>query len=208
MPPRPKLKKEAIVAVAFDHVRRYGWAGLTARYLSERLGTSTKPIYFHFRSMHEIESAVTQKAMDRVLAYTATPRSGDAWIDQALGVVMFAIEEKHLFRAIFDERHVSVRKKYSSRIWRAGEAQLAGYPPFAGLAEHQIEVVRRARWVFTHGLASLMSISNWPWEAAHESLLVELIGRISRAVLNEFKEYPGLMFSTAFLDQTSMAQEP
>jgi AcrR family transcriptional regulator len=195
MPPRPKLTKEAIVEAAFTHVRRSGWDGLTARYLAERLNTSTKPIYFHFDSMKTIEEMVVKRAMDVVLAYISTSRSGDPWIDQAVGVVLFALEEKHLFRAIFDEKQVAVRRKYSAGIWQLGAKQLAGYPLFEGLSENQVEMIRRARWLFTHGLASLMNISNWPWRKEREPLLVEIVQRLSRAVYNEFKEDPDPLLS-------------
>lgn len=186
MPPKPKLKKSQITKIAFDHVRKHGWEGLTARYLAEKLNSSTKPIYFHFGSMNEIEEMVVKKAMDLILDYMTTSRTGDPWIDQAVGVVMFAVEEKHLFRSIFDEKHVGVRKKHSTHVWSAGEESLVDYPPFKKLSASQVEMVRRARWIFTHGLASLLNISNWPLE--NEAHLTQMIERISWALYNEFKD--------------------
>ena len=96
MPPKPKLIKADIIDFAFNGVRAHGWEGLTARYLAENLQTSTKPIYFHFKSMFDLEDAVVERAMERILAYATEPRTGDPWIDSAVGVVMFAIEEKHV----------------------------------------------------------------------------------------------------------------
>ena len=186
MAPKPKLRKGDIVNIAFDHVRQHGWEGLTARYLAEKLNSSTKPIYFHFGSMKEIEEMVVKKAMDLILEYMTVPRTDDPWMDQAVGVVMFAVEEKYLFRSIFDEKHVGVRKKYSACVWRAGEEGLVGYPPFKGLSGSQVEMIRRARWIFTHGLASLLNISNWPLE--NETHLSQMIERISWAIYNEFKD--------------------
>jgi len=191
MPPKPKLRKDDIVEIAFDHVRKYGWEGLTARYLAEKLNTSTKPIYFHFSSMKEIEEAVVKNAMDLILKYTTTSRTGDPWIDHSVGVVMFAVEEKHLFRSIFDEKHVEVRKKHSVQVWSTGEESLTDHPLFKDLNDHQIEIIRRVRWIFTHGLASLLNISNWQFEG--EERLIQAIERISRAVYNEFKNDPDIL---------------
>jgi len=188
MPPKPKLRKDDIVKIAFDHVRKNGWDGLTARYLAEKLNSSTKPIYFHFTSMKEIEEEVVKKAMDLILRYTITSRSDDPWIDHAVGVVMFAVEEKYLFRSIFDEKHVEARKKHSVQVWRSGEKYLVNHPLFKDLNDHQVEIIRRARWIFTHGLASLLNISNWPFEG--EERLIQAIQRVSRAVYNEFKNDP------------------
>ena len=185
MPPKPKLKKEEIVKIAFDHVRKNGWNGLTARNLAEKLNSSTKTIYFHFNSMKEVEEAVVKKAMDLILSYTTTSRSGDPWIDHAVGVVMFAVEEKYLFRSIFDEKHVEARKKHSVQVWRSGEKYLVGHPLFKDLNDHQVEIIRRVRWIFTHGLASLLNISNWPFDG--EERLIQAIKRVSRAVYREFK---------------------
>jgi AcrR family transcriptional regulator len=196
MPPKPKVKKEDILEIAFAHVRQHGWEGMTARYLAEKLNTSTKPIYFHFKSMKMIEDMVVKKAMQVVLDYTTASRTGDVWIDQAVGVVMFALEEKHLFRAIFDEKHVNARKKYSAHVWKINEENLAGYSRFNGLSENQVEMIRRVRWVFVHGLASLVNISNWPWEKGSEAKLIEMVQRVSQAFYNEFKADTDLLFSS------------
>jgi len=201
MPPKPKLNKNDIVNLAFEHVRRHGWQGLTARHLAEMLNVSTKPIYFHFDAMAGVEEEVVSKALDLVLDYTRVSRSGDPWVDQAVGVVLFALEEKHLFRAIFDAKHVAVRKKYSVKVWDEGRKQLSGYALFQGLTDQQVEMIRRARWVITHGLASLLNISNWPWQQESEALLVQLIQRLSRAVYNEFKDDPDILLSREYLDR-------
>ncbi len=108
MPPKPKLTKDDIINVAFTHVRKHGWEGLTARFISEQLNTSTKPIYFHFPSMQAIEEIIVKKALDIIHGYTAFTSTNDPWLDQALKVVMFAVEEKHLWRAMNDENNEKI----------------------------------------------------------------------------------------------------
>lgn len=208
MPPKPKLTEKAIVDAAFAHVRRHGWEGLTARYLAEKLNTSTKPIYFHFPSMAAIEERVVERAMAMILDYMNVSRTGDLWIDQAVGVVMFAVEEKRLFRAIFDEKQVEVRKKYSVDVWRAGKSALVDYPLFKDLSEAQVEAVRRVRWVFVHGLASLMSITNWTYQKENETLLHTMIQRVSRAVYQEFKDDPYMLLTRDYFPEASPDKDP
>ena len=188
MPPKPKLIKADIIDFAFNHVRAHGWEGLTARYLAENLQTSTKPIYFHFKSMFDLEDAVVERAMERILAYATEPRTGDPWIDSAVGVVMFAIEEKHLWRCINDEKHVPLRRKYGVHVWQTLGEALADYPPFQDLTQNQIEMIRRARWIFIHGLAGLLNNAEWPFSGYEQ--LVYTVKRISEAFYNEFKDDP------------------
>ena len=195
MPPKPKLTKDDITDAAFNHVRKNGWKGLTARSLAEDLNTSTKPIYFYFNSMTELEEMVVKMIMDKILIYTTANRTGDTWIDQGMGVVLFAIEEKHLFRAIFDDKHVEARKKFSIHVWATVKKDIEDYPLFKGLGENQVEMIRRARWVYIHGLASLMNISNWPWTKENVPLLAHMIKRVSHAIYNEFKNDPDELLS-------------
>jgi AcrR family transcriptional regulator len=195
MPPKQKYSPEDVIDAAFQIVRRHGWEGLSARAIAKELNSSTRPVYDYFQSMKHIEQEVVKKTMDVVLEYTTASRSGDPWIDQAVGVVMFALEEKYLFRAIFDEKHVDTRKKYSVHVWKTGEEELSDYPLFKCLSKSQVEAIRRARWVFTHGLASLMNISNWPWKKENEPLLIKMVQRMSRAIYNEFKDDPDILLS-------------
>ena len=164
MPPKPRFKKEKIVDIAFAYVRANGWPGLTARYLSEKLGSSTMPIYSSFESMKHLEEEVVKRAMELCFEYITTPRTGDPWVDHGTGYALFALKEKHLFRAIFDEEHVPLREKYSRMIWENLGEVLASYPRFHDLSETQMHQLRRARWVLMHGMASLINTGAVPVE--------------------------------------------
>ncbi len=191
MPPKPKLTKDDILNVAYDHVRKHGWEGLTARYISEKLNTSAKPIYFHFSSMNAIEEMVVKKIMGTIRDFTAFPKTGDAWIDQAMKVVMFAVEEKHLWRAMNDERHVPFRQKHSKGLWASLGQELADYPAFQGISETKIKTIRQARWIFTHGYASLMN--NLEWYEHREDEIIQTLTRVSKAICIELKKDPEIV---------------
>ncbi len=191
MPPKPKLSEEAIIRVAYDHVRAHGWEGLTARYISEQLNTSTKPIYFHFPSMKAIEEIVVKMALDDIHAFKDFPSTSDVWIDQALKVVMFAVKEKHLWRAMNDERHVPIRQKYGMRLWKKLGRELENYPLFQDISTIKVEAIRRARWIFTHGYASLLNNLEWP--QIREEQVVQTLTRVSKAICNELKNDPAIV---------------
>ncbi len=191
MPPKPKLTKDDIIDVAFNHVRNHGWDGLTARFISKQLNTSTKPIYFHFSSMQAIEETVVKKALDTIHGYTAFPRTNDPWIDQALKVVIFAVDEKYLWRAMNDENHVPFRRKYGIKLWRKLAEELSNYPPFQGISKNKIEMIRRTRWIFIHGYASLLN--NIEWSMDREKEVIQTIIRVSTAICNELKKDPDIV---------------
>ena len=153
MPPKFKFSKEEIVKSGFKIVRRKGWGALTTRSLAAELGSSSRPIYSFFRSMAELEEEIVQKAVDLLYKYMTRKQTGDPWIDHGIGYVMFAFKEKHLFRAVNDEKHIVFFKKYGDVIWHKLTVFLAGYPAFKGLSDEQIYKIQGMRWLFAHGLA-------------------------------------------------------
>ncbi len=159
MPPKVKFKKESIVNAAFEIVRKSGWQGLSARSIAEELKSSTKPIYSHLKSMNDLEEEVVKKAMALLEEYIRTPRTGDKWLDQGYGYVLFANREKKLFKAIFDEKHNHFYKKFSAEIFRKLGEDLSDDPDFKDLPEDFQTNMRKVRWVYVHGMASLLADS-------------------------------------------------
>ena len=159
MPPKVKFKKESIVNAAYEIVRKNGWQDLSSRSIAEELKSSTRPIYSHLRSMENLEEAVVKKAMALLEEYIRTPRTGDKWLDQGYGYVLFAKREKYLFKAIFDEKHNHLYKKFSAEIFRKLGEDLSDDPDFKVLSEEHQTNMRKVRWVYVHGLASLLANS-------------------------------------------------
>ena len=159
MPPKVKFEKESIVNAAYEIVRKYGWQGLSARSIAEELKSSTRPIYSHLKSMNDLEEEVVKKAMELLEEYIRTPRTGDKWLDHGYGYVLFANREKNLFKAIFDEKHNHLYKKFSAEIFRKLGEDLADDPGFKDLPEDYQTNMRKVRWVYVHGMASLLANS-------------------------------------------------
>ncbi len=100
MPPKFKFTRAEIVDAAFKLVREKGWAVLSTRSLAEVLGSSARPIYSHFKSMGELEEEIAKRGVDLLYKYMIQERTGDPWHDHGIGYVLFAQEEKRLFRLI------------------------------------------------------------------------------------------------------------
>ena len=159
MPPKVKFEKASIVNAAFEIVRKNGWQGLSARSIAEELKSSTRPIYSHLKSMNSLEEEVVKKAMELLEEYIRTPRTGDRWLDQGYGYVLFAKREKYLFKAIFDEKHNHFYKRFSAEIFTKLGEDLSDDPDFKVLSEEHQTNMRKVRWVYVHGLASLLANS-------------------------------------------------
>ena len=175
MPPKVKFEKESIVNAAYEIVRKNGWQDLSARSIAEELKSSTRPIYSHLKSMNNLEEAVVKKAMELLEEYIRTPRTGDRWLDQGYGYVLFARREKYLFKAIFDEKYNHFYKRFSAEIFTKLGEDLSDDPDFKVLSEEHQTNMRKVRWVYVHGLASLLADSFEFDEYKTEEELADLI---------------------------------
>ncbi len=190
MPPKVKFSRESIVNAAFKVVRKHGWQGLTARSIANELNSSTNPIYSHLKSMKNLEEEVIKKAIDLFLEYITTPRIDDRWMDHGFGYLLFAVEEKYLFRAIHDENHSMLYKKHSEKIWEATGEELSDYHLFKDLPEDTVFKIRHSRWVYIHGLASL-STNSFQFDAVKtDSNLFDMIRNASMAIFRGIKDDP------------------
>ena len=55
MPPRAKITKEMIAEAAFEVPRAEGAGKINARRVSQKLGCSTQPVMYHFKTMGELK---------------------------------------------------------------------------------------------------------------------------------------------------------
>ena len=187
MPPKIKFDREKIIKIAFDYVRENGWEGLSARYIASQLNSSTGPIYTHFSSMAELEDEVVKNALKFYFQSLETPITGDKWLDSGIALIRFAIEEKHLFRCMNDEKHSVVQRKHSRPIWQKLSDELADHPSFKGLSPETALRVRLARWWLVHGLASLF---NNGWFGENDAIHIEsVVKATSLGLLEGLREH-------------------
>lgn len=190
MPPKFKFTRDQIIDAAFELVRRSGWDPLTTRSIAQNLGASARPIYSYFTSMEKLEKEIVKKAVNMLHSYMVRKRTGDPWLDHGIGYVLFARDERHLFRSINDERHIGYFKEYGSAIWNTLTESIANHPPFQGLTDEQIYQIQLQRWLLAHGLA--FSVSNPPPETWTEEKILSVMRSGSQAIfeglIHQFKK--------------------
>lgn len=166
---RAQYSKDEIVSTAFEMVRESGWEGLSVPALAKTINCSTMPIYSHFKNVKDLEDAVYSKALSYLTEYMERERTGDRWIDHAIGYVHFAAEESQLFRCLFDGRSPDLQTK-SVRAWAQNLGdQLTDYPLFEGLSEEKIHIIRSSRFMLIHGYASGI-VNGWSTLKSDEEL--------------------------------------
>lgn len=108
MPAAKKVSKEEIIDAAVEVLRDGGFSSINARSVAQKLGCSTQPIYLSFKSMEELKTALTERAIElhtqRVRASLRAHEGNDSrYSSYGMGFVKFAAEEKQLFRWLYLE---------------------------------------------------------------------------------------------------------
>ena len=134
MPPKPKFSKEDIVEASFNIVREQGWEALTQRSIAQKLNASIGPIYSSLKSMTYLEEAVIEKAYELLLHYMINSRKENGLSFPSFGYVLFAKNEKKLFKCFFNEKHTAIHKKYSQRLWQANREVVKNNPDYSKLS--------------------------------------------------------------------------
>ena len=102
MPPKVKVTREMVAEAAFEVVRASGHEALNTRAIAERLGCSTQPVLYSFRTVDEIRAAAYEIADGYHTSFIMPKGSEeDPMLALGLNYVRFGYEEKNLFRFLF-----------------------------------------------------------------------------------------------------------
>jgi len=157
MPKKTHLTRRHILDAAYEMVGKNGWRDLSITAVAKTLGCSTMPVYSHFENLDTLKDAVVQKGWETVKAYEAKPYTGDAWIDQSIGYVLFARDHGALFACMLDGRNLALERRMLQEHYDALTPRLDGYPGFKGLSPKQCRIIRYSRAIFSQGVATTVS---------------------------------------------------
>ena len=160
--PEKRFTSSDIMEAAFSIIRKQGWDKCTARSIAQELGSSTMPIYSAMRSMKNIEDGIARKASDLLISYQTRPWSGLGFLDMGVGYVMFAQDEKNLFRMMYfrepgEEDDMERARKFRGYVFDTLMERLEHEQIMEGLSMEQRREVLSKMWVFSHGLAVLIN---------------------------------------------------
>ncbi len=158
--------RSGIVDAAYELIRERGWSSVSTRSIAKKLGSSTMPIYSHVNSAGDLERELQGRAHRALLEYQNRAYTEEPLLNAAFGYVAFARDEPNVFRFLFAERQGAPAASGSpseilSQMRETFVEQFGEESPAAVALTHmpaaaQEELVRYT-WVFTHGLATLVS---------------------------------------------------
>jgi AcrR family transcriptional regulator len=186
MPAKSSFTKDMFIDAAFKIARSKGRDKLSARSLAKELNCSTMPIYSYLKSMKSLDKQLREKAIDILLNYQTTPRTGQAFFDMGLGYVLFAKQEKNLFRYLFagserGGRHSSSGKVLKALAFKNLVPKMRSDPFLEALDEQRLESILTKMWIFVHGLAFL--INNNAFAKDDDNYIKELLKETGLSVI-------------------------
>ncbi|UNC92984.1 TetR/AcrR family transcriptional regulator [Candidatus Contubernalis alkaliaceticus] len=150
-----------IIEAAFELIREQGWSAVSTRAIAKKLGSSTMPIYSHVRSVDELEKELRIKTRGLLKEFQQRQYTEHTLLNLAFGYVVFARDEKNLFRFLYlqnpekiDSEDTSVIKE--SFFLEFGEDSAAG-KALLEMQESGQDALVQYTWIFTHGLAMLVN---------------------------------------------------
>lgn len=159
MPAIAKVTKEMIIEAAFEVAKEMGAENITARTVSQKLGCSTQPVLYHFKTIEDVRIAAHKKASEFHIDYV-TNLSGKyerPMLEVGMRYIQFAVEEKNLFRFLY---HSNYYTGVSLSDWLTGKIFDSLFPILrrqARVDERQAYSIFSQIVLVTHGIASLLA---------------------------------------------------
>lgn len=157
MPPKVKITKEMIIDAAFEIARSDGAEKINARTVSKKLGCSTQPVMYHFKTIEELKKTVYIKADEYHSEYINNIQSENPMKDIGLNYIRFAETEKNLFRFLFQTNEFT--GKNISELINSEELQpvIAILRKEAEVNTEQAKTIFRLLFLIAHGYASMFA---------------------------------------------------
>jgi AcrR family transcriptional regulator len=190
MPRKAQFTAEEIIQAAMQRIRANGLSGLTAAHVADQMGCSTMPIYSYFKNMRALEDEVVRRIWKLVMSYQAEPYTGDSWVDQAIGWVLFARDEENLFGCLTNNNNPELRLAMQVVHWQYLSDNLEGYRGFDGMDAELRERIRYAQALLTHGLATSPRTGFNKVIIEDDRILFGYLTTASQAIVKGYKQMP------------------
>lgn len=183
MPPKAKVNREMIVEAAYELIRESGESCLNARSIAGKLGCSTQPVLYCFKTMEEIREEVYRKADE---FHSHFLMQGCEEGQNPLNVIWknylhFAVEEKNLFRFLFQSNAFSGRMQGLIEDERL-QPVLQVMSEAMGISPEQAKKSFAALYYPVHGIASLLANNSMEYR---EEEVKEILDMIRRGILEK-----------------------
>lgn len=157
--PKAKILKDMVVDAAFEIARESGIDNVNARTVSEKLGCSTQPVMYHFKTIEELKAAVYEKADEFHTGYLMSVRTPEDGVMMNIGLnyIRFAIEEPNLFRLLFQSGYAPENNLLEMIDSPMLEPVISAMREEMGLDTEKTKEVFLILAMFAHGYASIIA---------------------------------------------------
>lgn len=175
MPPKAKITKDMIIEAAFEIARTEGAENINARTIAGKLGCSTQPVLYHFAKIEEIKKAVYEKADAYHLDYLTymDESCDDPMLESGLRYIRFAVEEKHLFRFLFQSNEFSEKNLMDLINGEELEPVLVMMQQAMEAGREEVKQIFLFLFLFAHGYASMFANNTMEYDEAVIALHLE-----------------------------------
>ena len=176
--PKVKFTKKDIIKATYEIMKNEGIKNISARKIASKFKGSTAPIYANFSTIEELKEEIIKLAEEKLDEYL-NGHYLDKWeedrkiLNNAIGFVVFAREEKELYRAIFLDGSKGFKTLFDETIEKllTKEELLKSFPQ---LPEEEAKLSVLRLWYFLYGYATLVctnAISDQTNEAIERRIL-------------------------------------
>ncbi len=166
MPPKPKVNKQMVLDAAFAIVREQGHEIINARTIAKKLGCSTQPVMYNFKTIEEIRKE-TYKIADEYHTEYIMPKGSrglNPLLELGLNYIRFGHEEKNLFCFLFQTNSFSGFNMEALMSEPGLMKILQMVSGETGCDLQEAKVVFFNLFVSAHGLASLLANNAMDYE--------------------------------------------
>ncbi len=175
MPPKAKITREMIVAAAFQIAREQGAEYINARSVSEKLGCSTQPVMYHFKKIEDIRKAAYEKSDEYHFEQLMNIQCENPMLGIGLNYIRFAVEEKNLFRFLFQTNSFGGQSMTEVTGNEAITPIIDIFVQATKLTEEQASQVFRSLFLYVHGYSSMLANNSMTYDENAVQSDLELI---------------------------------
>lgn len=163
MPPIRKFTKEDIINFAFQIAKNEGLAAINARRVGKELNSSVQPIYYYFDNIDDLKNSVLKKMTNYFCEYLITDIRTDMPEYKQIGIkyIKFAKTEPQIFVELFIKRHEINFEKLELNDSETLKIIQTFANKSTNLDQTAIKDFHFKIWIFTHGLATIVSSGNY-----------------------------------------------
>jgi AcrR family transcriptional regulator len=149
-----KFTRENIVNATYDLMKQEGMKSISARKIAKKLKGSTAPIYAHFSNLEILKEEVIEIAKSNFSKYVNKEYTEREMLNIAMGIAVFAREERELFKSIFlmDDDFKDLFDVVVKDVVEKSKDD----ERFEGFNDEKIEKIILQIWYYVHGYSTLI----------------------------------------------------